>query len=533
MTAVPDLKAQKYDRQLRLWAASGQAALENAQVCLLNATTTGTEILKNLILPGIGAFTVVDVGVVSEKDIQRNFFLDASCMGSSKAKSTMQFLQELNVDVKANYEEKSAEYFIDQNHAFFDQFTMIIATSLNEAHALKLASICQARNTPLFLIKCVGFAGMFRIQAGEHTIIETHPENATDLRLDVPFPEILEYVKSFDFANMDSSEHGHIPFIVILQHFLQAWKSSHDGKLPETYAERNELKELIRKEMRSFDEENFEEAIANVWRLATPSKVPAKVQEIFEDPKCENVTKKSSNFWIIARAIKDFVNHEGAGLLPTPGKLPDMKSDTKSYVQLQQIYRQKALQDLEAVKARVQSLLTKSGLLPDAIDAREVEEFCKHAQYVKVIRYRSLEDELINQVHKSEILQWLEESDPINNIVHYIIFRAADRLANNQIQLVGQKEEDAAIKALEEATRHILSSMDIPQDKVTSILDNHLRTYVVNFVRYNGSELPNIASLMGGLVAQEVIKVITRQYIPIDNTCIYDGMTATTSTYDL
>lgn len=38
----------------RLWAASGQAALENANVCLLNATTTGTEILKNLILPGKG-----------------------------------------------------------------------------------------------------------------------------------------------------------------------------------------------------------------------------------------------------------------------------------------------------------------------------------------------------------------------------------------------------------------------------------------------------------------------------------------------
>jgi amyloid beta precursor protein binding protein 1 len=64
---------------------------------------------------------------------------------------------------------QSAEYFIDQNPAFFDQFTMIIATSLHENYALKLASICQSRNTPLFLTKCVGFAGMFRIQAGEHT----------------------------------------------------------------------------------------------------------------------------------------------------------------------------------------------------------------------------------------------------------------------------------------------------------------------------------------------------------------------------
>ena len=36
----------------RLWGDHGQQALENAHVCLINATGTGTEILKNLILPG-------------------------------------------------------------------------------------------------------------------------------------------------------------------------------------------------------------------------------------------------------------------------------------------------------------------------------------------------------------------------------------------------------------------------------------------------------------------------------------------------
>ncbi|UYV64587.1 hypothetical protein LAZ67_3001252 [Cordylochernes scorpioides] len=35
----------------RLWGDHGQALLENAHVCLINATATGTEVLKNLILP--------------------------------------------------------------------------------------------------------------------------------------------------------------------------------------------------------------------------------------------------------------------------------------------------------------------------------------------------------------------------------------------------------------------------------------------------------------------------------------------------
>lgn len=51
----PSEKERKYDRQLRLWAASGQAALESANVLLVNSGsgTVGVETLKNLVLPGL------------------------------------------------------------------------------------------------------------------------------------------------------------------------------------------------------------------------------------------------------------------------------------------------------------------------------------------------------------------------------------------------------------------------------------------------------------------------------------------------
>ena len=51
----PSEKERKYDRQLRLWAASGQAALESANLLLVNsgAGVVGVEALKNLVLPGI------------------------------------------------------------------------------------------------------------------------------------------------------------------------------------------------------------------------------------------------------------------------------------------------------------------------------------------------------------------------------------------------------------------------------------------------------------------------------------------------
>jgi len=50
----PSDKEKKYDRQLRLWAANGQQALEDAHILLLNSGsgTVGIETLKNLVLPG-------------------------------------------------------------------------------------------------------------------------------------------------------------------------------------------------------------------------------------------------------------------------------------------------------------------------------------------------------------------------------------------------------------------------------------------------------------------------------------------------
>ena len=41
----------------RLWGDHGQRKLENAKVCLINATALGTEIVKNLVLPGTFTMT--------------------------------------------------------------------------------------------------------------------------------------------------------------------------------------------------------------------------------------------------------------------------------------------------------------------------------------------------------------------------------------------------------------------------------------------------------------------------------------------
>ena len=51
--------------------------------------------------------------------------------------------------------------------------------------------------------------------------------------------------------------------------------------------------------------------------------------------------------------------------------------------------------------------------------------------------------------------------------------------------------------------------------------------------RYGASEIHSISAFIGGCCAQEAIKLITRQYVPIDNVLLYNGIRQSTSVFKL
>jgi len=95
----------RYDRQLRLWGATGQIALENSHILLINSGpgVVGVETLKNLVLPCIGNFTIQDSAIVSEADLGVNFFLEDQHLGGYRAEHTCNLLKELNPDVDGHF----------------------------------------------------------------------------------------------------------------------------------------------------------------------------------------------------------------------------------------------------------------------------------------------------------------------------------------------------------------------------------------------------------------------------------------------
>lgn len=531
MANPPTEKATRYDRQLRLWGDHGQILLEAAHVCLVNASAIGTEILKNLVLPGVGAFTIVDDKQVSVGDLGSNFFFDKSCIGKSRASSAATLLQELNSEVKSHCVEKNVMLITKENPEFFKSFTAVIATEMTEGLLLQLAKILWQQSVPLLVARSYGFLGYLRLACAEHCVVESHPDNAHhDLRIDVPFAGLIQYVDSIDLKLLDNTAHSHVPFIVLLIKWAQTWRDSHNGELPKSYAEKKQFKELLRQGIRINDkgnpmeEENFDEAIKSVNSALVPTSIPSTVASLFNSSSCINLTPQSANFWFLVRALKEFVASEGKGLLPVRGSIPDMTASSKMFIDLQKVYQHQASLDVKAVKNHLDHLSIKPA---SDIPLADVKHFCKNAAFLRVIHCKSLEDEYNpDTLNVSEISASL--ADPNSLIVYYVLLRAADRFHTAQGYYPGSRlgPIDNDVAQMTEIVSRLIKELKLGD---VSVGDEH----ITEMCRYGGAEFHSVSAYLGGVAAQEVIKLITYQYVPFSNVYLYNATNSSSMTFKL
>ncbi len=95
---------------------------------------------------------------------------------------------------------------------------------------------------------------------------------------------------------MSDHQHGHIPFVLLLLHYLDEWKAGHGGRAPENYKEKSEFRELVRRGARTGsaegEEENYEEAVGAVLKSLNPPALSTAVKEVLEAQECKNLTKE-------------------------------------------------------------------------------------------------------------------------------------------------------------------------------------------------------------------------------------------------
>jgi amyloid beta precursor protein binding protein 1 len=288
----------KYDRQLRLWGANGQRALMSSHILLINADAVGSETLKNLVLPGIGHFTILDSKVVSEEYMGNNFFVDKAGLGRPRAEVVRDLLCEMNPDVQGFAINEEVSTVFDKDAEFLDRFGLVVAANLPERELLAVASMSSSKRVPLLAVRSYGLLGYCRLQLENHNIIESKPDSDPfDLRILNPFKELDEYCSGFNLSEMESLEHGHTPYIIILYQAMQRWRSEHAGVLPKTFAEKESFKQSIKSMSRDFNMEmNFQEAVKEYYRAFATKDLPGEVIEIIDNQCTKVLDAQSTEF---------------------------------------------------------------------------------------------------------------------------------------------------------------------------------------------------------------------------------------------
>jgi len=494
----------------------------------LNAGPLATETLKNLVLPGIGKFTIIDHREVTARDLGNNFFLEYTSLGKSRAAETARLLHQHNDFVKeANHIQEDPVHLIETNVNFVRNYSIIVATELPEVHCRKLAAACGEADIPLVIVRANGLIGYIRVfGCKEHKIVESNLDfPPIDLRLSDPFPDIVNYAMSVDLDNLDSHLHSHVPYPVLLIRALSVWKQNHDH-VPTRSEEKEAFKEIVRSMRRNPDEENFEEALNRVYMAYSKYSIPDEVQQILNDPKADQLV--NDNFWILAHALRQFVRNEGNGSLPLLGSVPDMHSDTDSFITLQEIYIQKSQQDIHALSKYVGQNLVTLGRDPQDIGEGLIKLFCKNCLTLRLLKYRNLEDELTSPLLEnleSHMLDFMTME--VGNGIWYLLLRASERFYTEHNRYPGERKDYA--DDYEELKKHsdsILKDFNMEADRVS---DEHL----IELCRFGNAQLHSIAAFAGGVAAQEIIKLITRKWVPLNNTFVYNGIKASSSSFEI
>ncbi|WFD36814.1 hypothetical protein MCUN1_003704 [Malassezia cuniculi] len=435
MSARPDSAALRYDRQLRLWAPSGQAALESA-------SGLSSQIAKNLVLPGVGQVTIADSRAATESDAGVNFFLEESSVGKYAAPEIARLLSEMNPAVTCTGMVAEPKDLVN-DVPFVARHSLAIAVRQPPDVVDALATTCAESHPPIPLLVAdsSGFTGLLSLCTPELCLVEIHPESFVDLRLTRPFPELDEYVDSFDLDALDSHERSHVPYVVIIRKALAACDK----------VDRAAVRAAIDAMREGVDQENFDEAVSalaqHVWRPLGSSAVPANVQQVLDLVGQRRVDTafvqkygvRNARFWLFAAALGRFI--DSAKVLPLPGAVPDMKAESKQYVKLQSIYKAKANQDISKFEKLLDDVLADVSLGRDdvGIDADSVRTFVRHAAMISVVPARRWSDRL--HAPRLDAIKTAFE-DPVNppTVQHYLAYVAARHFQSTLGRFPGESD---------------------------------------------------------------------------------------------
>ncbi|CAB4254126.1 similar to Saccharomyces cerevisiae YPL003W ULA1 Protein that acts together with Uba3p to activate Rub1p before its conjugation to proteins (neddylation) [Maudiozyma barnettii] len=350
-----------------------------------------------------------------------------------------------------------------------NNFSISIVISETNIPEELLRELSSSELSPVIMSHTEGLYGYVYTKLFEpHWVIESRPDyEVPSLRLDSPWDELREYMDTIRFETLDEYSMAELPYVVLLYKVLQHLHSS-------TQIDHKMIKDTLTNwyvsdiNPKGTNDLNYDEALRYAHVALPNESYKVGLQKLIDfsqqdDNDRSNQWRDNYNRQIVTlvHALSIYLD-SNCGDLMVNASIPDMESSSKIFGELQQVYRNKATRDLTEFSGVVHQL-------DESIPNDLITSFSCNVKNIKRIE---------------------PTARPIN-----------DFLTDSKLT-----EPYPILSTLLKFQKH---------QQVERTSDNK------SFFLY---ESYPTTSFIGGLISQEVIKLITHQYIPISNTLIYDGM---------
>lgn len=433
-----------------------------------------------------------------------------------------------------SFQRQNPAELIELNPDFVTNYSFIIATDLPESSMLKLAKSCTHHKIPLVIVRIYGWMCYLRMQLPSYPVVESKPDNIIpDLRMAVPFPKLQDYADSFDLSALDEHKFSHVPFVVLLVKAVQNWRKATGvaaDVIPTPKDKVGILKALAELKRRGVASSNFEEANKFALRTYVPYRVPDEVEALLNDERANTLTRETPDFWVAVHGLREFRKKEGSGIyLPIVGTIPDMETESATFVDIKNVYNGKFEEDVSALYAHVQAALTSVGRDPESLTHDYLRHIVHNLFALRNFTFRAIEEEYNPETANKELFAMTAMMDSTSDLKYYFLMRAADRFRQKNghypCSILTQGLE-VELPEYEETVNKLIAELDIPADFITP-------GHILEFARWGASSMHNMGAILGGVAAQEIIKGVTQQWEPLNNTWIFNGMDATSAQLNL
>lgn len=340
-----------------------------------------------------------------------------------------------------------------------------------------------------------------------------------DLRIRKPWPELQAFADTFDLDTMEEEQHAKVPFPIILIKMAAKYTAEggrlgsrdSDGSKFETFIENNTTYDK-NPQSGNFSgflkEPNWEEAAFNE-ALARDGEddIGPGLQQAYDwlDARNKETNPQRGEFWCLLTALRDFFTHHNR--YPVTGSIPDFESNTHWYLAMQRLYYQKSQADSELFRPYLKNASETAGFL---VSDDVMKIFLKNWQCVHASNYRSLSEEHMKP--NADSWQWSEGAAKI----WYVVWRGNDQF----VEIHGRSPVPADYGVLRDLCVKVHGDMGVASFEADAEFDK----YVKEMCRYEGGQLAGTCAFLAGIVSVEIIKHLVRQFVPMNNCLVFDGI---------